>query len=107
MLVVEVGNEHAIEGNRNNPEGALVFEAMPAAKRVTTIQIPDDEIDGDEGELLTTTVSTVVGALKHHIAPEQKPSWIATSDTALRDALLQHYELPATAGEKPKTWPAA
>jgi hypothetical protein len=115
MLVVEVGNEHAIEGKRLNPDAPVTFEKMPSQQRVTTLQIPDEEasaIDGETPEqanarLVSVRATTVIGALTAHIAPGEKPSWIATNDTALRDVLLHHYELPAEAGRRPKTWPAA
>ena len=101
MLVLEIGNTHAIESYYDEEDGTLKFGLMQPElqERITTLRIPDAEEMTAE-----VLLKTVLHALRRHIHPEHGPDWIECSDEGLQHLLLTHFRLPEKAGERPPTW---
>lgn len=98
-MYVEFGNDHAIEGfrdqNADDPE-LVQFRALEG-QRVTQIVFP-------EGTGLQEAFSTAVTALQYHIAEGEKPTWIESDSDGLQSLLGEHFGVKASENKRPKTW---
>lgn len=94
-MYVEVGNEHAIEGYRENDDEVLFRKVE--GQRVTRLEYPS-------GIGLQEAFSATVTALTHHIAQGEKPSWIVTDSPGLETLLLEHYGLSTKQNRRPGSW---
>lgn len=84
-MLVEIGNDHAIEGYRADDEDVVRYRAL-TGERVTTIVIPP-QIG------LQEAYASVVGALSVHMQVGEKPAWIETDTPGLTALLYEHFAL--------------
>lgn len=93
-MYVEIGNDHAIEGYREDDSDEVLYRLVDG-QRVTRLVFP-------EGMTTQEAFSSTVAALGHHIHPEHKPAWIESSSPALLGLLVEHYELRTN--KRPAAW---
>lgn len=95
-MYVEIGNDHAIEGYREDGSEEVLYRTVEG-ERVTRIVFPEDTGTQE-------AYASAVAALSHHIEYEAKPAWIETDSPALLTLLLEHYGINEKKNVRPATW---
>lgn len=95
-MLIEIGNESPIEAYKEEGERAWRYRPV-SGRRVTTISVP-------AGMDTMTAFSSVVAALKKHMAAGSVPAWIECEDTQMKTMLRTHFGLSAQKIKRPAGW---